>query len=139
LYAASANALVIAAPPTVHVSTRAPAGPESYQRRSWCRAEQFCFAARHGANGMWLATSADHAPEPVTRKFLETSLMVFEGDMTCCAMKHMINGLEQRCDRHALLLPILGLCACTTCACPPARAPRRARSRASTTTPCRGC
>jgi hypothetical protein len=60
---------------------------------------------------MWLATSAEQAPEPVTRDFLETGLMVFEGDMTCCAMKHVFNGREQQCDRHALLLPILGLCA----------------------------
>jgi hypothetical protein len=67
----------------------------------------------------------------VPRGFLETSLMVFEGDMTCCSMNHRINGADQACDRQALLLPVLGLCA-RAMACDPERATahsRRPRSR----------
>jgi hypothetical protein len=65
----------------------------------------------------------DAAPELVPREFLETSLMVFEGDMTCCAMNHRINGVDQACDRQALLLPLLGLCV-RALACDPERSDR---------------
>jgi len=108
LYASIANALVIAAPPAEHVSTGAFASAHSYQRRSWCRAEQVCYAVRRGAERMFLATSETEIAL-VDNAWVETSLLVFEGEMTCCAMKHRFSGVNQPCDRLALLQPILGL------------------------------
>jgi hypothetical protein len=46
LYAALANALIIVAPESMHASTSTPVGPESYQRRAWCRAEQVSACVR---------------------------------------------------------------------------------------------
>jgi hypothetical protein len=59
LYAALANALVIAAPETMHASTSMPVGPESNQRRAWCRAEQVSACARCSEPGYLLKPGVD--------------------------------------------------------------------------------
>ena len=66
----------------------------------WCRAEQFCYAVRNGAQGIWLATSVDSVVK-VDVHWLNTGLMVFEGELTCCSLKHVFHGVEQ-CESHAL-------------------------------------
>ena len=136
--ASVADALVIAAPTTLHATTKKEVGPHSYQvkarwpcscsaatmhlcaslwstawchgsqMRMWCRAEQFCYAVHNGAKNMFLATSTA-PPIAVDNEWLNTGLMVFEGELTCCAMKHVFNGNAQQCDRTSLLRPILGL------------------------------
>lgn len=91
LYAGLSSALVIAAPSSKHAATSEDVGVASYQVRTWCRAEQFCFAVYHnGAKNMWLATAAQDAPIVVDATWLETSLNVFEGELTCCALKHKV-------------------------------------------------
>lgn len=81
LYASIANALIIAVPAAKHVSTNLFADAESYQARAWCRAEQFCYSIGHGANNLWVASSANPTDIRLAdSKWLETSLFVFEGE-----------------------------------------------------------
>lgn len=110
LYANSAHAFVIAAPEATHSDTGARVSSASYQMRTWCRAEQFCYAVRHGMSNMWLATSQHSAPLPVDEEWLYDGLLVFEGQLTCCELLHCANGVQRAvCDRQSLVLPILGL------------------------------
>lgn len=81
LYASIANALIVAVPEAEHVSTKLPAGAESYQKRAWCRAEQFCYSISHGTNNLWVASSPDPAEIKLAdSNWLETCLFVFEGE-----------------------------------------------------------
>lgn len=80
LYASIANALIVAVPEAEHVSTKLPAGAESYQRRAWCRAEQFCYSIGHGSSNLWVASSPDPADIKLAdNAWLQTCLFVFEG------------------------------------------------------------
>lgn len=91
LYAGLSSALVIAAPSSKHVTTMEDVGVATYQKRTWCRAEQFCFAVYNNcAKNMWLATASTEPPVIVDATWLETSLNVFEGELTCCALKHKV-------------------------------------------------
>lgn len=89
LYASIANALVVAVPQAKHVSTGLVAGADSYQRRAWCRAEQFCYSIGHGSKNFWIASSPDPADiQLADAKWLETCLLVFKGErglLTRCA------------------------------------------------------
>jgi hypothetical protein len=58
------------------MSEKAPAGPESYRRRAWCRAEQFCYTVRHGSHNLWLATTLVEAPVAVNAEWLDQALLV---------------------------------------------------------------
>jgi hypothetical protein len=68
---------VIVAPPAFHADTGEVVGTESYLKRMWCRAEQFCYAVKHGAadNNMWLAVSEER-PQLVDAQWLNDGLMV---------------------------------------------------------------
>lgn len=58
----------------------APVGADSYQRRAWCRAEQFCYSIGHGSDNLWLASSPDLADIKLADiEWLNTCLFVFEG------------------------------------------------------------
>lgn len=63
---------------------------------------QVCYAVKHGAENMYLATSEQHIV-PVNQAWLMTSLLVFEGEMTCCLQKHVLNGAEQGARARLLL------------------------------------
>lgn len=77
---------------------------DTYQTRMWCRAEQVCHTMRNGLDGMYVATGSGlKAVEP---DFFKDSLLVFEGELTCCRLEH--KGFHV-CDRQALVIPLLGL------------------------------
>ena len=48
---------------------------------------------KNGTSNMWLSVSAG-TTAPVGSSWLEESLMVFEGEMTCCALKHNFGGVD---------------------------------------------
>lgn len=108
LYSSLANAIIMAAPSLTQGFTGLPIGKETYQQRAWCRAEQFCYGLIHGSINMWLATSCDEIVL-AGADWLNVSKMVFEGEMTCCMMKHTSGGVETVCDRLSLREPVLGL------------------------------
>ena len=56
-YASCAAAFVVIAPEVCHADTGELCNLSSYQRRMWCRAEQFCHILRNGVDHMWLATA----------------------------------------------------------------------------------
>jgi hypothetical protein len=78
-------------------------------------ARQFCYAVKNGTSNMFLATSEAHAPVRIDDTWLDEGLMVFEGELTCCALNHTFRGTRgdarthSTCDREILVKPILGL------------------------------
>lgn len=108
MYTSVAHAFCIVAPPLTHHNTNELCDLTTYNRRLWCRCENFCHAVRHGCHGIWLATSpaactklfpedrgtsvlADSLEETPTstvriqaRDFLLSNLRVFEADCTVC-------------------------------------------------------
>ena len=104
-YASMASAFVIVAPDCPHADLPAvTCDVVSYQRRMWCRAEQICYSLHNGISSMYLATGG--GASIVEESWFVEALHVFDGDLTCCRLKH--KGM-QACDRQSLVVPILGL------------------------------
>jgi len=103
-YSANTDAFVIIAPKVQHEDTGVECNAETYQRRAWCRAEQFAQYLINGTSRMWLATEA--GVNPVPKDWASDFVEVFHGDLTCCRIKH--KGMPA-CDRVSLVLPFLGL------------------------------
>jgi hypothetical protein len=80
---------------------------ETYQNRAWCRAELLSHSLTHGVGDMYLANSQNRV-EPVRlgSEMMNEAIYVFEGELSCCRMKH--EGLLC-CDRERLMVPFLGL------------------------------
>jgi hypothetical protein len=80
---------------------------ETYQNRAWCRAELLSHSLTNGVGDMYLANSHNRV-EPVRlgSKMMNEAIYVFEGELSCCRMKH--EGLPC-CDRERLMVPFLGL------------------------------
>jgi hypothetical protein len=103
-YAAKVAAFVIVAPQVQHNDIEVLCDKATYSRRAWCRAEQLAHLLANGKDAMYLAEGGEL--NPVTDDWLETSIMVFDGELTCCTRKHV--GME-RCDKQSLMIPMLGL------------------------------
>lgn len=115
VYAARVAAFVIVAPPVQHEENDTLCDKNSYQRRAWCRAEQMSHLLAVGWDNMYLAEGTELSE--LTQEWLDQSFEVFQGELTCCARKHV--GMD-RCDREYLVVPMLGLWSelCQSCAEP---------------------
>ena len=115
-YTSVANAFCIVAPPLTHEHTKQLCDLQTYNRRLWCRTENFCHTLRHGCDDIWVATSPTSCSKLFARRkgdgasdgdgehgdgggraFLQQNLRVFEGDCTVEA------------DKLQLMPPFLGL------------------------------
>ena len=105
-YASAAAAFVVVTPAVPHKDLPGQVCDEdTYRTRMWCRAEQLCHSLRNGVGNMWVAN--DSACVPMAKDwFNAAALFVFQGEATCCRLKH---AKQRRCDREELMLPILGL------------------------------
>jgi len=116
MYTSVANAFCIVAPPLTHEHTKQLCDLQTYNRRLWCRTENFCHTLRHGCDDIWVATSPTSCSKLFARRkgdgasdgdgehgdgggraFLQQNLRVFEGDCTVEA------------DKLQLMPPFLGL------------------------------
>ena len=119
VYAAYSDAFIVVAPKAEHAQTKLPCDLGTYSTRGWCRAEMLSKVCGSGLEHMYVynddegaaATGGDGGAggklEPVTMQHLKRlSLHVFEGQFSCCALKH---ANCTRCDKQELALPVLGL------------------------------
>jgi hypothetical protein len=105
VYAAKVSAFVVVAPPVEHEDLKELCNRETYQRRAWCRAEQLSHMLAQTHEQMFLAEGGQLTRLGDLENWLEQSILVFSGDLTCCRRKHV--GMEI-CDRERLVLPMLG-------------------------------
>lgn len=90
VYASVCKYFVVVAPPVSHKGTAAMCNEDTYQRRGWCRLEQWARIAVGGFIQMYLYTGANGgALDPLVNKpkWLRDSIHVFEGDFTVEADK----------------------------------------------------
>jgi len=113
VYASRAAFFIIIAPHTRHRDAAELCGPETYERRAWCRAEQLAHYCYQGAVEMYRSTApegpfddAECTLQKIDWEWIQRNLLVFEGDMTCCRLKHPEG---QLCDKEALVRPLIGL------------------------------
>jgi len=107
IYASSAHAFIVIAPQAMHKDVCQMCSLETYQNRAWCRAELLSHSLARGVGDMYLATSQNRV-EPVRlgSEMMNEAIYVFEGELSCCRMRH--EGLPC-CDRERLMVPFLGL------------------------------
>jgi hypothetical protein len=55
---------------------------------------QFCYGVKHGSHNLYLGTSVDMI-QPAGDEWLVDSKLVFDGQMTCCELKHQFGRVEQ--------------------------------------------
>mmetsp|Transcript_22794 Transcript_22794/g.64763 ORF Transcript_22794/g.64763 Transcript_22794/m.64763 type:complete len:1031 (+) Transcript_22794:110-3202(+) len=104
IYASSADAFVIVAPPAEHQNSKR-CDLNTYNARGWCRAEMLAKVCSSGLRNFFLFEGGG-ALEPITEeRLLSLSMYVFEGDFSCCQQKHA----KSCCDKEALVEPLLGL------------------------------
>ena len=96
-YARMASCLVIVAPESVHADLQFRASVATYKRRVWCRAELLAFFCANGLTKMFMVTKAGSL-QPVMDDWMEDVANVFDGDLTCCTMKHAGN---RECDKRS--------------------------------------
>ena len=111
VYSAYSDAFIVVAPPTKHAQTGHSCNLGSYATRGWCRAEMLSKVCGSGLEHMYVYRGTDDKSggklEPVTVESLkQLSLHVFDGNFSCCALKH---ANCTRCDKQELALPVLGL------------------------------
>jgi len=104
IYASLASLFVIVAPTATHADLDLECNLHTYSRRTWCRVECLSHFAIRGLDAMSNCTS-DGSYE-VTEDWLQETLLIFEGDCTCCQMKH--KGMPH-CDKELLVTPVLAL------------------------------
>lgn len=114
VYASKVAAFVVVAPPVQHKDLSDMCNKETYQRRAWCRAEQLSHLLAAGTKNMYLAESGVLTPLTSIEGWLEQSMYVFQGDLTCCRRQHKD---MKMCDKQFLVTPMLGLWAqlCQRC------------------------
>jgi len=114
VYASHVAAFVVVAPEINHVDLGHVCDKRTYQHRAWCRAEQLAHLLVVGSQNMYLAEDGVLTPLCEIEGWLEQSIDVFSGELTCCQRKH--KGME-KCDKELLVTPMLGLWAqlCQRC------------------------
>jgi len=107
VYSSIADAFVIVAPSARHKNSGMVCNADTYSLRGWCRAEMLAKVCGSGLDNMYIIQGEQATLEPVTHEWLaKLDLRVFEGEFSCCAMKH--KGTV-KCDKESLMSPILGL------------------------------
>ena len=87
VFSSLAQYFVVVAPDSVHKDTGKPVNKASYQRRGWCRLEQWGHMCKSGMENMYFykdneLVSVDDSPEDKAADWFEESILVFEGDYT---------------------------------------------------------
>ena len=112
VYSAYSDAFIVVAPTARHAQTGMPCDLDSYATRGWCRAEMLSKVCGSGLEHFYVFDDDEGGGtggklEPVTMERLQRlSLHVFDGQFSCCALKH---ANCTRCDKQELALPVLGL------------------------------
>jgi hypothetical protein len=107
VYCTIADAFIVTAPDAKHAVSRKVCDLSTYNLRGWCRAEMLSKVCGSGLSMMFICTSSDGNLVPVLADMLKTlDLRVFEGQFSCCSMKH--EGMT-KCDKEELVQPVLGL------------------------------
>eukprot|EP00913_Durusdinium_trenchii_P031861 g29839.t1 len=105
VYAAKVSAFIVVAPKDL---PGVLCDEDTYKKRAWCRAEQLSHLLAQAGDNMFLAKKK--RPSQSTPGFLrlnddaawlEQSIEVFKGELTCCRRKHV--GMDM-CDRERLRL-----------------------------------
>jgi hypothetical protein len=110
LYARSVSAFVIISPPVVHENTKAQLDLSTYQRRTWCRIEQFSHHVACGHENMYQLTGNNVLQHYPYEDVHNTAMFPFEAELTCCAMNHTRpDGSAMPCDKAKLFNPMLSL------------------------------
>jgi len=81
MYASTACYFLIVCPPAVHSDSNAAVGPETYQRRGWCRLEQWARMTVGGLQNMYIYDGALH-PISDSMAWYHDSISVMDGDFT---------------------------------------------------------
>ena len=102
------SAFVIVAPTVTHANTGDICDAESYNRRTWCRAEQLSYFVSHGLACMYLAEGkSSSAPlREIDKDWVRVGVNVFDAELTCCRRQHQ--GMDT-CDKEKLVEPAIGL------------------------------
>jgi len=113
-YASHVDAFVVVAPEVDHRDLGVVCHKGTYQGRAWCRAEQLAHLLAVGSKNMYLAEDGVLTHLSDIEGWLEQSVDVFSGNLTCCQRKH--EGMD-KCDKELLVTPMLGLWAqlCQRC------------------------
>lgn len=107
LYSAVCDMFVVISPSVVHQDTGRLCDTASYSRRGWCRAEMIAKVLSTGTDNMFICDSLSGPLRDVTEDILnDLDLHVFEGEFSCCTLKHR---QSPRCDKEALRRPLLGI------------------------------
>eukprot|EP00927_Polykrikos_kofoidii_P016322 TRINITY_DN17358_c0_g1_i1.p1 TRINITY_DN17358_c0_g1~~TRINITY_DN17358_c0_g1_i1.p1 ORF type:complete len:1046 (+),score=97.50 TRINITY_DN17358_c0_g1_i1:54-3191(+) len=104
-YAGAAHFLVIIAPESAHANLGLKADASSYKSRVWTRVEQLSHAATKGFSSIWLYAGGENFTQ-VEETWVRDAVNVFDGEMTCCRLKHA-GGIP--CDRLSLVATMVGL------------------------------
>jgi len=105
IYSSMVSAFIVVAPASIHDDTHLPCDLKSYSSRAWCRAEVLSHALTKGIKKMYYA-SEDGLVHCDMDGMMRDAMFVFEGELTCCRMKHAESDI---CDRQHLVVPFLGL------------------------------
>jgi len=87
VFSSLAQYFVVVAPDSVHKDTEQKVNKASYQRRGWCRLEQWGHMCKSGMENMYFykdnqLIAVDDTPEDKGSDWFEESILVFEGDYT---------------------------------------------------------
>eukprot|EP00929_Paragymnodinium_shiwhaense_P036223 TRINITY_DN19440_c0_g1_i7.p1 TRINITY_DN19440_c0_g1~~TRINITY_DN19440_c0_g1_i7.p1 ORF type:complete len:1232 (+),score=134.83 TRINITY_DN19440_c0_g1_i7:104-3799(+) len=104
-YASSADYMVAICPPTRHEQTGEEAGVDSYKARVWCRVEQIAHCCCNGFRNIAYSEEPGKLV-PIDAEWIGSVMYIFEGQMTCCRLKH--EGCQQ-CDQELLVPTILAM------------------------------
>eukprot|EP00929_Paragymnodinium_shiwhaense_P028444 TRINITY_DN16481_c0_g2_i1.p1 TRINITY_DN16481_c0_g2~~TRINITY_DN16481_c0_g2_i1.p1 ORF type:complete len:1025 (-),score=94.02 TRINITY_DN16481_c0_g2_i1:126-3200(-) len=105
VYASRSDYLVVICPEGVHEQTDEPVGKESYKARTWCRVEQIAHFSTHGLQTMWY-TMYPGQLVALGEDWLQEVMQIFEGETTCCRLKHPD---KRQCDRQLLVPSVLAM------------------------------
>jgi len=99
VYASVCRYFIVVAPKTTHVSTEKTCDADTYQRRGWCRLEQWARIAVGGFVQMYIYEHTGAILEELANKpkWFEDSVHVFDGDFT-----------EPK-DKYALVDTVVGI------------------------------
>ena len=90
VYSSFAKYFVIIAPSCTHHNSFKPVDKETYQRRGWCRLEQWARMTVGGLQNMFLFQGGEMIALDGERKWYTDSIRVFDGDFTVDADKKKI-------------------------------------------------
>jgi len=121
--AALATYFVVIAPPAVHLDTQQLCDMETYQRRGWCRLEQFSYVCTGKTDSMLISTGgetetfAPYISQPAQWK--QQALEVLLGEYTCCQRSDNHTVGDKPCDKDKLKPALLRMYMKAICHLPP--------------------